>query len=82
MKFLFDAVVISTQMRESKGKEYYKINLDQDGEIITLDCTPEVARHVAENKYKSYRFQGVYARGEFEGRVFTRMSVVSALLNK
>lgn len=76
MKFLFDAVAISVQERESNKKKYYRINVDQDGEIITLECDENVAGKI--KKYSSYHFHGVYVRGEYEGRVFTRMSVVDA----
>lgn len=80
MKFGFDAVVISIQRRESKGKEYFRINLDQDGEIVTLECSPDVAGCV--EKYKSYHLTGLYSKGEYEGRVFSRMVVVGAQLSK
>lgn len=76
MKFVFDAVVVSTQERESKdGKtKYYRINLDQDGEIVTFECTEDVAKKV--QKYKPYQFQGIYSKNEYEGRVYSRLSVV------
>ena len=56
MKFGFDAIVISVQERESKGNMYYKVNLDQDGEIVTLDCTPEAAKQIGQNRYKLFHF--------------------------
>ena len=74
MKFDFDAVVVSVLKRESKGKEYFHLNLDQDGEIVTLQCDPEVAKVV--QKYKPYHLTGLYSRSEYEGRVYTRMVVV------
>lgn len=82
MKFEFDAVVISTKKQESKGKEYYRVNLEQDGEIVTLECLPDVAKQVGENKYQPYHLQGVYIKGEYEGRVFLRMTVVGARIAK
>ena len=80
MKFGFDAIVISVQERESKGNMYYKVNLDEDGEIVTLDCTPEAAKQIGQNRYKLFHFSGTYTRGEYENRVYTRIGVTDARL--
>ena len=59
---------------------YYKVNLDQDGEIVTLDCTPEAAKQIGQNRYKLFHFSGTYTRGEYENRVYTRIGVTDARL--
>lgn len=77
MKFFFDGVAISVGSRTSKdGKVYRSINIDQDGEIVTFECTEEVANFV--EKYKPYQYVGSYVKGEFNGRVYSRIGVVAA----
>ena len=80
MLFTFNAVVISTQERESKGNKYYSVNLDQDGEIVTFSCTEEVVKQIAGNRYKPHILTGQYSKGEYDNRVYTRMGVVGARL--
>ena len=76
MKFVFDAFAISTGCKTSKdGKEYYTVNLEQDGELLTLDCTADVAKAI--KRFTQYTFVGTYTKGEFNGRVYTRMGVVA-----
>lgn len=77
MKFTFDAVAVSIQERESNKKKYYRVNVDQDGEIVTLECDENAVPKI--EKYKPYHFLGVYSKGEYEGRVFSRMTVLDAL---
>lgn len=81
MKLHTEAVVLSTKERHSKdGKNaYYDINLDQNGEILTLPCTDEVFRSVGDTKYKPYSLDLEYTKGEFDGRVYTRFGVVQAV---
>lgn len=78
MKFNFDAVIVSIQERESKGNRYFSVNLDQDGEIVTFSCTEDVAKQLRPNRYKPCQLTGQYTKGEFDGRVFTRIGVVGA----
>lgn len=79
MKFVFEAVMLSISERQSKdGKAYYSINLDQDGDIVKLDCTPEVARAVGNQKYKACQFTGEYTKSEYGNQVFTRFGVIDA----
>lgn len=73
MKFVFSGVALSTNSRESKGKVYYGINIDCDGEIVTFDCKPEVVQAV--KKYQPYNFFGEYIKGEYQGRVYSRIGV-------
>ena len=77
MKFEFEAVAISVGNRQGKdGKSYYHINFDQDGEVCTFDCLEEVSKTV--EKYKPYHFTGSYVKGEYNGRAYSRIGVVSA----
>ncbi len=76
MRFEFDAVAISVNSRLSKdGKTYYSLNIDQDGEVMTLDCAEDVALGI--QKYKPYHFAGSYVKGEFNGRTYSRIGVTS-----
>lgn len=77
MKFTFDAVAISIQERESNKKKYYRVNVDQDGEIVTLECHEDAVSKI--EKYKPYHFQGEYTKGEYENRVFSRMMVLDVM---
>lgn len=77
MKFTFDAVAISIQERESNKKKYYRVNVDQDGEIMTLECLESAVPKIG--KYKPYHFLGEYTKGEYENRVFSRMTVLDAV---
>lgn len=80
MKFTFEAVMLSVKERQSKDgrNTYYDVNVDQDGDIVTMACTPEVAKLVGPNKYKPYVFTGQYSKGEYNGQVFTRFGVIDA----
>lgn len=81
MKFVFNAVVVSTSRREYKGKIYNHLNLEQDGEVFVLECSPEVVEVV--QKYREHCLHGRYVKGEYQGRVFTKISVVGAeVLNR
>lgn len=84
MKFVFDAVVLSVRARQSKdGKStYYDVNLDQDGEIVTMGCTEAVAQLVGPNKYTPYRLVGEYTKAEYGNTVYTRIGVVDAKVAK
>ena len=84
MKFVFDGVVLSTQESKSRdGKNtYYRVNLDQDGEIVTLNCTADVVKLVGAQKYKPFLFTGHYSKFEYQGRVYTRLEVVDCRLNQ
>ena len=77
MRFNFDAVALSVNSRQGKdGKVYYHLNMDQDGEIFTFECSEDVSQQV--EIYVSYHFTGSYVKGEYNGRVYSRMGVVSA----
>ncbi len=79
MKFNCEAVVLGTKERFSKeGKAYHDINLDQNGEILTLSCTDEVYKSVGSTKYVPFKLELDYTKSEFDGRVYTRFGVTAA----
>ena len=79
MKFLCDAVVLGTREKYSKdGKAYHDINVEQEGEILTLSCTDEVYKSIGSTKYVPYKLEVTYTKSEYDGRVFTRMGVTGA----
>lgn len=78
MKFEFDAVMVSVGVRTGRdGKSFYRVNVDQDGEIVTFDCREDVTKNV--EKYKPYRFKGIYVKGEYDGRTYSRISIAAAV---
>lgn len=74
MKFVFNGDAIAVSQRESKGKVYCSIAIAQENEVVELACTPEVASQV--KKYQNYNFTGQYTKGEYQGRVYSRMEVI------
>ena len=83
MKFNCEAVVLGTKERFSKeGKAYHHINLDQNGEILTLSCTDEVYKAVGSTKYVPFKLEVDYTKSEFDGRVYTRFGVTAAVQMK
>ena len=75
MTFNFDAVLVAVREKRGREKNYYEVSFDQAGEIVTLPCTEDVFRAVGDRKYISYHMQGEYIKGEYQGRVYTRMGV-------
>ncbi len=76
MKLQFDAIPVSTGFREGKdGKKYYNVSVDSDGEILTFDASEEV--HNSIQKYRPARFVANYMKGEYQGRTYTRFTVIS-----
>lgn len=80
MKFVCDAYVTSVKVREIKGKVYYDLNLDQNGEVMTLNCSPEVAKSV--ERFREYLLDLEYRAYMFDGKMQTRFAVSAATLKK
>lgn len=83
MKFVFEGIPVSAGCRESKdGKRYYDISVDCEGELVTMSADQEVYNAFKDAKYKPCRFIGAYQKGEYQGRTYTRLSVVALALQK
>ena len=80
MKFVFNGDAIAVEKRESKGKVYCSINILQDNEVVQLACTQDVANVV--EKFKNYNFTGQYTKGEYQGRVYSRIEVIGLSATK
>lgn len=79
MKMNCEAVVLGVKERFGKdNKVYHDVNLDQDGDILTVSCTDDVFKALAGVKYKPCRLVLEYAKIEVKGQVWTRFGVVSA----
>ena len=77
MTFTFDAILVAVREKQGKERKYYEVSFDQNGEVTTLPCTEDVFRAVGDKKYISYKMQGQYVKGEYQGRVYTRIGVTS-----
>lgn len=77
MVFTFDAILVAVREKQGRERKFYEISFDQNGEIVTLPCTENVFRAVGDKKYIPYRMQGQYVKGEYQGRVYTRIGVSS-----
>ena len=76
MKLEFNAIPVSVGKREAaNGKLYYSISVDSEGELLTFDTNEEVFNGV--KKYVPAHFCANYMKGEYQGRTYTRFTVVS-----